>query len=156
MKIKQNWKRFFSLRWSDGISCYFKLNVRETWRVILISVNWHIFCSKKECARAHSRAECGHLRHVSSSHERASRRAFLCHRTKSPMTQKKRAPSLTSSRSFLVYLWWFRNPLGLEINLCIIVAALQQLLHLFLAWLTWVRTGTCISNGVLSDLRQSL
>ena len=42
-----------------------------------------------ECAKAHSRAERGRLRHISSSRECASRGAFLCHRAKFPMTQKK-------------------------------------------------------------------
>ena len=43
---------------------------------------------EKECALAHSRAERGRLRHVSSSRECASRGAFFCHRTKLPMTKK--------------------------------------------------------------------
>ena len=40
---------------------------------------------KKECALAHSHAECGRLRHISSSRECASRGAFLCHRAKFPI-----------------------------------------------------------------------
>ena len=32
----------------------------------------------------------------------------------------------------------------LEIHLCVIVAALQELLHLLLAWLSWVGACTCI------------
>lgn len=80
---------------------------------------------------------------------------FSLHRTPYE-TQKEDAISDVPSIISYVFFSNFQNPLGLEINLCIIVTAFQQLLHLFLAWLTWVRTGTCISDGVLSDLRQSL
>ena len=37
---------------------------------------------------AHSRAERGRLRHIPSSRECASRGAFLCHRTKFPMSRR--------------------------------------------------------------------
>lgn len=36
----------------------------------------------------------------------------------------------------------------LEIYFCIIVAALKELLHLFLTWLTWVRTCTSIADCI--------
>ena len=57
---------------------------------------WHsdgLADDKKECALAHSRAERGRLRHISSLRECASRGAFLCHRTKFPMTQKRHMTS---------------------------------------------------------------
>lgn len=44
----------------------------------------------------------------------------------------------------------------LEIHLCVIVAALQELLHLLLAWLSWVGACTCIKYRICSDLRKSL
>ena len=56
---------------------------------------------KKECALAHSRAERGRLRHISSLRECASRGAFLCHRTKFPMAQKSIGHILMSDRCFL-------------------------------------------------------
>ena len=49
--------------------------------------------TEKECGLAHSRAERGRLRHISSSRECTSRGAFLCHRTKFPMTLEKRGVS---------------------------------------------------------------
>ena len=59
---------------------------------------------KKECALAHSRAERGRLRHVSSSRECASRGAFLCHRAKFPMTQKKNGQFPSRSHSTVLCL----------------------------------------------------
>ena len=58
---------------------------------------------KKECALAHFRAECGRLRHVSSSRECASCGAFLCHRTKFPMTIRVSKDTLTFI-DFCLYL----------------------------------------------------
>ena len=45
---------------------------------------------------------------------------------------------------------------GSEINFGVVVAALEQFLHFFLARLTRVRTGTCICDGVLGNFRKSL
>ena len=47
-----------------------------------------------------------------------------------------------------MYLW-------LEVNLGVIVAALEELLHFFLARLTRVGTSASIANGVLCNFRQS-
>ena len=49
-----------------------------------------------------------------------------------------------------------RNKSGLEVDLGVVVAALQQLLHLFLAGLARVGTGAGVGNRVLGDFRQSL
>ena len=64
---------------------------------------WHsngLADDKKECALAHSRAERGRLRHISSSRECASCGAFLCHRTKFPMTPEKGLPWLKGQPFF--------------------------------------------------------
>ena len=45
---------------------------------------------------------------------------------------------------------------GSEINVGIVVAALEQLLHLFLAGMTRVRAGAGVADGVFRDLGQTL
>ena len=48
------------------------------------------------------------------------------------------------------------NKSGLEVDLGVVVAALQQLFHLFLAGLARVGTGAGVGNRVLGDFGQSL
>ena len=59
------------------------------------------FSKNKECAKAHSRACGGRLRHQPYTPQCASRGAFLCHRTKFPMAQKSIGHILMSDRCFL-------------------------------------------------------
>ena len=44
----------------------------------------------------------------------------------------------------------------LEVDLSVVVAALEQLLHLLLAGLAGIRAGAGIADGVLCDLGQTL
>ena len=86
-----NWKKAFTLT-SFNLSsvCHARLCAGSFYQEFDGSRTFLLY--EKECALAHSRAERGRLRHISSSRECASRGAFLCHRAKFPMTQKKERP----------------------------------------------------------------
>ena len=61
---------------------------------------------EKECVLAHSRAERGRLRHISSSRECASHGAFLCHRTKFSYDRMKQARTFVAQacQSFMIFI----------------------------------------------------
>ena len=62
-----------------------------------------------------------------------------------PSSRRKTYRKIANNLTHNIYI----NSL-LEIYFCIIVAALKELLHLFLTWLTWIRTCTCILNSISS------
>ena len=103
--MTMNWKKAFTLT-SFNLSsvCHARLCAVSFYQEFDGSRTFLLY--KKECAKAHSRAERGRLRHISSSRECASRGAFLCHRTNFPMTQTSGNCScmdLAAGRSYFIH-----------------------------------------------------
>ena len=98
-----NWKKAFTLT-SFNLSsvCHARLCAVSFYQEFDGSRTFLLY--EKECALAHSRAERGRLRHISSSRECASRGAFLCHREKFPMAQKKNGQFPSRSHSTVLCL----------------------------------------------------
>ncbi len=51
-------------------------------------------------------------------------------------------------RTFFVFVLWVVAAGRLEIHLSVVVAALQQLFHFFLAWLARVGAGAGVQEGI--------
>lgn len=60
----------------------------------------------KSCVLTHPGFSRDRLRHVSSSHEYASRKAF-CHRTKLPMTKKEPPQKNMPIPNYLFWKWFY-------------------------------------------------